>query len=236
MVRPNTSASAAPPPSRRPLLCAAHYLFSTNCSLATAAGRRLSAGADRRQATLLLSPASLFFPASRSLSRQTKNPPVCTFPGRLRPRPLAGVRVHPTVRTSPSSGRWPCHCPGDGDSDRWRHGRPAATLRDRSKGVYRVRNHETICDEDVQLSPGLLLIVGVAMVCPAVMSAEQFPCYPIGDAKKPHVQELGGWAVTEHVKQSHDKIKFSKVTNGEEQVRRDRRQVSPLPQRDERRR
>ncbi|PNT77931.1 putative cysteine proteinase inhibitor 7 [Brachypodium distachyon] len=60
----------------------------------------------------------------------------------------------------------------------------------------------------------LLLIIGV--VYPAATSAGEF-WYPIGNVNNPHVQELGKWAVTEHAKNAHDGLRFSKVTSGEEQ-------------------
>ncbi|KAF7054990.1 hypothetical protein CFC21_062573, partial [Triticum aestivum] len=41
--------------------------------------------------------------------------------------------------------------------------------------------------------------------------------YPIGDVdNEPHVQELGGWAVAEHIKKMHDGLKFIKVMSDEE--------------------
>ncbi|KAL6850514.1 hypothetical protein ACP4OV_021141 [Aristida adscensionis] len=41
---------------------------------------------------------------------------------------------------------------------------------------------------------------------------------PIKDINDPHIQELGGWAVSEHVKQAHDGLVFTKVVSGREQV------------------
>ncbi|CAM0871889.1 unnamed protein product [Alopecurus aequalis] len=62
----------------------------------------------------------------------------------------------------------------------------------------------------------LVLVAAVAVAYPVATSA-QVSWYPIGDVNEPHVQELGRWAVAEHVKQAHDGLKFSKVTSGEEQ-------------------
>ncbi|KQK22992.1 putative cysteine proteinase inhibitor 7 [Brachypodium distachyon] len=61
----------------------------------------------------------------------------------------------------------------------------------------------------------LLVVAGIAVVYPVATSAEEF-WYPI-DVNDPHVQELGKWAVIEHVKKAHDGLTFSKVTRGEEQ-------------------
>uniref|UniRef100_A0ACD5XW08 Uncharacterized protein n=1 Tax=Avena sativa TaxID=4498 RepID=A0ACD5XW08_AVESA len=41
---------------------------------------------------------------------------------------------------------------------------------------------------------------------------------PIPDVKDPHIQELGGWAVTQHAKLASDRLQFRQVTSGEEQV------------------
>jgi accessory colonization factor AcfC len=41
---------------------------------------------------------------------------------------------------------------------------------------------------------------------------------PIKDVSDPHIQELGAWAVSEHVKQANDGVRFVKVVSGEEQV------------------
>ncbi|PAN48949.1 hypothetical protein GQ55_9G428100 [Panicum hallii var. hallii] len=41
---------------------------------------------------------------------------------------------------------------------------------------------------------------------------------PIKDVNDPHVQELGGWAVSEHVRQANDGLRFVKVVSGDEQV------------------
>ncbi|RLN36245.1 hypothetical protein C2845_PM03G10990 [Panicum miliaceum] len=42
--------------------------------------------------------------------------------------------------------------------------------------------------------------------------------HPI-DASDPYVQEIGKWAVAEHVRQTNDTIKFIKVVSGEKQER-----------------
>lgn len=41
---------------------------------------------------------------------------------------------------------------------------------------------------------------------------------PIRNVSDPHIQELGGWAVTEHVRRANDGLRFGEVTGGEEQV------------------
>ncbi|KAM0887054.1 hypothetical protein ACQ4PT_029287 [Festuca glaucescens] len=41
---------------------------------------------------------------------------------------------------------------------------------------------------------------------------------PIPDVTDPHIQELGGWAVTQHAKLASDRLQFRRVTRGEEQV------------------
>ncbi|CAN6289027.1 unnamed protein product [Urochloa humidicola] len=41
---------------------------------------------------------------------------------------------------------------------------------------------------------------------------------PIKDVSDPHIQELGGWAVSEHVRKANDGLRFGKVVSGEEQV------------------
>ncbi|CAN6305281.1 unnamed protein product [Urochloa humidicola] len=41
---------------------------------------------------------------------------------------------------------------------------------------------------------------------------------PIKDVSDPHIQELGRWAVAEHVKKVNDGLRFGKVVSGEEQV------------------
>ena len=66
---------------------------------------------------------------------------------------------------------------------------------------------------------GLLVVVAAAVaVAYPVATSAQGSWYPIGDpVNEPHVQELGAWAVAEHVKQAHDGLKFSKVVSGEEQ-------------------
>ena len=40
----------------------------------------------------------------------------------------------------------------------------------------------------------------------------------IKDVKDPHIQELGGWAVSEHVRQANDGLRFGRVVSGDEQV------------------
>ncbi|KQK22991.1 cysteine proteinase inhibitor 8 [Brachypodium distachyon] len=59
----------------------------------------------------------------------------------------------------------------------------------------------------------IAVLTVVAVVYPVAMSAQQ-PWHPI---EGEDLQSLGGWAVTEHVKQAHDGLKFSKVFSGEKQ-------------------
>uniref|UniRef100_K4AGC7 Cystatin domain-containing protein n=2 Tax=Setaria italica TaxID=4555 RepID=K4AGC7_SETIT len=40
----------------------------------------------------------------------------------------------------------------------------------------------------------------------------------IPDVEDAHVQEIGAWAVAEHVKRANDGLRFGKVVSGEEQV------------------
>jgi cystatin-C len=42
--------------------------------------------------------------------------------------------------------------------------------------------------------------------------------FPIPDVTDQHIQELGGWAVTQHAKLASDRLQFRRVTRGEEQV------------------
>ena len=60
----------------------------------------------------------------------------------------------------------------------------------------------------------LVIVAIVAVVYPVATTAGEY-WYPIEDIDQPHVQELGGWAVTEHERQGHDGLKFSEVTSGE---------------------
>ncbi|XP_034577296.1 cysteine proteinase inhibitor 8 [Setaria viridis] len=53
-----------------------------------------------------------------------------------------------------------------------------------------------------------------ARVAPQIVGAWK----PIKDVSDPHIQELGGWAVSEHVKQANDGLRFGKVVSGEELV------------------
>ncbi|KAF7097175.1 hypothetical protein CFC21_099023 [Triticum aestivum] len=61
----------------------------------------------------------------------------------------------------------------------------------------------------------LLLIAATVAVAYPVATFAQVAWYPIGGVNEPHVQELGKWAVAEHVKQAHDGLKFIKVMSGE---------------------
>ena len=50
---------------------------------------------------------------------------------------------------------------------------------------------------------------------PAMAYGEWFPIPNVNDLE---IQELGRWAVEEHVKQAKDGIKFNKLVSGKEQV------------------
>lgn len=67
-------------------------------------------------------------------------------------------------------------------------------------------------------------VVGLCSVAPAA-SAREAPApqivgkwTPIKDVNDPDIQDLGRWAISEHVKQASDGLSFSKVVSCEEQV------------------
>lgn len=66
----------------------------------------------------------------------------------------------------------------------------------------------------------LLVAAVAAVVCAVATPTAAIPggWAPITDINDPHVQELGGWAVAEHVKKANDGLKFSKVVSGDQQV------------------
>ncbi|KQK15427.1 cysteine proteinase inhibitor 8 [Brachypodium distachyon] len=41
---------------------------------------------------------------------------------------------------------------------------------------------------------------------------------PIPDVSEPRIQELGGWAVAQHARLATDRLRFLRVTRGEQQV------------------
>lgn len=41
---------------------------------------------------------------------------------------------------------------------------------------------------------------------------------PIRDVSEPHIQELGSWAVAQHARLATDRLRFLRVTRGEQQV------------------
>ena len=67
-----------------------------------------------------------------------------------------------------------------------------------------------------------LLFVLAAAVCAAATipaaEAQDPPFQAVPDVNSKHVQELGEWAVAEHVKQANDGLKFLKVADGQFQV------------------
>ncbi|KAM3311309.1 hypothetical protein ACQJBY_031779 [Aegilops geniculata] len=60
----------------------------------------------------------------------------------------------------------------------------------------------------------LVVVAFVAVVYPVASSAAG-DWSLIEDINNPHIQELGEWAVAEHLKQANDGIKFSRVTGGD---------------------
>ncbi|KAM0884761.1 hypothetical protein ACQ4PT_030776 [Festuca glaucescens] len=68
-----------------------------------------------------------------------------------------------------------------------------------------------------------LLLAVAAVVCSAAIAmpgaaAEAAPFQPIPNVDAPHIQQLGQWAVGEHVKQANDGLRFNKVVGGQFQV------------------
>jgi len=65
-------------------------------------------------------------------------------------------------------------------------------------------------------------VVGLCSVAPAASAREEPQIVggwkPIKNVNDPHIQEIGRWAVAEHVKQASDGLVFSKVVSGEEQI------------------
>ncbi|CAM0875745.1 unnamed protein product [Alopecurus aequalis] len=63
----------------------------------------------------------------------------------------------------------------------------------------------------------LLFVLAAAAVCAAatipVAAAEDAPVQQV-DLDNPHVQQLGQWAVEEHVKQANDQLRFFRVVDG----------------------
>lgn len=68
-------------------------------------------------------------------------------------------------------------------------------------------------------------VVGLCSVAPAA-SAREEPLQPqivggwkpIKNVNDPHVQEIGRWAVSEHIKTANDGLGFGRVVSGEEQI------------------
>ncbi|KAL6645076.1 hypothetical protein ACP70R_016684 [Stipagrostis hirtigluma subsp. patula] len=69
-----------------------------------------------------------------------------------------------------------------------------------------------------------LLLVAIAatiyLVATPATSISDDGWSPIEDISNPGIQEIGGWAVEEHVKQTNDSLKFSRVVSGEMQISR----------------
>ena len=65
-------------------------------------------------------------------------------------------------------------------------------------------------------------VVGLCSVAPAASAREEPQIVggwkPIKNVNDPHIQEIGRWAVSEHVKQASDGLVFSKVVSGEVQI------------------
>ncbi|OEL36223.1 hypothetical protein BAE44_0002759 [Dichanthelium oligosanthes] len=67
----------------------------------------------------------------------------------------------------------------------------------------------------------LRLVAIVAAACALAVPATASPTggwIPIPNINDPVVQNLGGWAVSEHVKQTNDGLKFQKVVSGDQLV------------------
>ncbi|CAL5061975.1 unnamed protein product [Urochloa decumbens] len=65
---------------------------------------------------------------------------------------------------------------------------------------------------------GLLFAIALIAISVAIPTmADLGEWHPI-DINDPDIQELGRWAVAEHVKQAKDGIKFNKLVNGKQQV------------------
>lgn len=65
---------------------------------------------------------------------------------------------------------------------------------------------------------GLLLaivVVAISVAIPTMANLGEWHPININD---PEIQELGKWAVAEHVKQANDGIKFDKLESGKQQV------------------
>ncbi|KAF8690802.1 hypothetical protein HU200_041193 [Digitaria exilis] len=64
----------------------------------------------------------------------------------------------------------------------------------------------------------VIAIVAIQMVATPTMAGLVGGFKPIDNINDPHVQELGGWAVTEHVKKANDGLTFTNVVSGDVQV------------------
>ncbi|CAN6343095.1 unnamed protein product [Urochloa humidicola] len=61
-------------------------------------------------------------------------------------------------------------------------------------------------------------VIALCSVAPSVAAHNVGGWNPIKDVNDPHIQELGAWAVAEHVKKANDGLRFGKVVSGEEQA------------------
>ncbi|KAF8698419.1 hypothetical protein HU200_035158 [Digitaria exilis] len=74
--------------------------------------------------------------------------------------------------------------------------------------------------------PSMLIVaaavIGLCSVAPAAAEGEMPQMgggwEHIRDVNDPHIQELGRWAVSEHVKVANDGLRFVKVVSGREQA------------------
>lgn len=64
----------------------------------------------------------------------------------------------------------------------------------------------------------LLLLVAASAAARAGPPPLAGGWFPISNVSDPHIQELGGWAVAEHVRLANDGLRFGQVTSGEQQV------------------
>ncbi|CAN6306137.1 unnamed protein product [Urochloa humidicola] len=63
-----------------------------------------------------------------------------------------------------------------------------------------------------------IALIALCFIAPSAAAHNIGGWSPIKDVSDPHIQELGGWAVAEHVKKANDGLRFSKVVSGEQQA------------------
>jgi hypothetical protein len=67
------------------------------------------------------------------------------------------------------------------------------------------------------MGTSLLLLIAVSVYAhvAAIVVATVFPWNPIPNITDPHIQDLGQWAVQEHVRQVNDGLTFKSIVSGE---------------------